>query len=79
MNLRYWSNETNLIDLDEVIAIEVIKTEYNIYTTVVFKNKHEITVEGSGILEQFKEYKVTVKMFVPMGTEIVWKKQLQSL
>lgn len=71
MNLRYWSNETNLIDLDEVIAIEVHKHGCSTYTTVTFKNKDSHTIPASGILEQFKEYKVNVKVLVPMGTELL--------
>lgn len=71
MNLRYWSNENNLIDLEEVIAIQVSKHSNATYTTVVFKNKQGVTVEGSGVLEQFKEYKVNVKMLVPTGVEVL--------
>ena len=69
MNLRYWSNETNLIDLDEVIAIEVIKNEYNTFTEVVFRNNRTMVIAGFGILEQFKEYKMN--MPEPMGRELI--------
>jgi hypothetical protein len=69
MNLRYWSNENNLIDLDEVIAIEVRKHQATTYTSVVFKNKYELTLEASGILEQFKEYTKSI-VLVPIGTEL---------
>jgi hypothetical protein len=70
MSLRYWSNETNLIDLDEVIAIEVIKHQATIYTEVVFRNNRTIIVAGAGILEQFKEY-TKPRVFVPTGTELI--------